>query len=162
MTQDEARAWLNATERSRMGWQLDQIHCTSDDALIYKGGSRSGYYINLRKIGNTHCVDIGTYEDAIPHIGDAHMMRQGRKPFTSPELAVAWLREKVKIPQFICNALLGPARVNRSDANMGFGGEPSHTPSRGSGPASHYPDPNFRGSAEDRDGEPDGYEGECP
>jgi hypothetical protein len=152
MTRDEAIAWLAATERSRTEWQLDAIHCTTNDALIYKGGSRTGYYINLRRVDAGWGVEIGTYEDAIPHIGDASFSPQGRKPFTSAELAVAWLREKVKIPQFICNALLGPQRVSRSEANMGFGGEPSHTPSRGSGPASHYPDPNDGG--EDRDGEP--------
>jgi hypothetical protein len=107
MTQQEARGWLAATARSRHAWRLDEIHCTPDDALIYKGG-QMGYYVNLRKVGAAWGVEVGTYEGAFPHIGEAAFTVAGRKHFPSPEEAVQWLRLHSVLPESILITILPP------------------------------------------------------
>jgi hypothetical protein len=66
MNLKEFEAWKAETAKSKGAWRLDQIHCTFDDTLLYKGGE-SGIFATIR--GRT--VEFGRYEGAIPHIGEA-------------------------------------------------------------------------------------------
>src|SRR4051812_6460769 len=102
MSPTEAKYWLDATARSRTEWQLDQIHCTFEDALIYKGG-QVGFYVNLRRLYAdkrqkqplpSWGVEIGTYQDALPHIGEAAFTVGGRKHFSDPRLALKFIGDK--------------------------------------------------------------------
>jgi len=66
MTKQEFENWKAETARSAHKWQIDPIHNQPTDTLIYKGGE-DGHFINVS--GNR--VVVGTYEGAIPHIGEA-------------------------------------------------------------------------------------------
>lgn len=66
MTKKEFEAWQEETAKSKDSWQVDKIHCSLADALLYKGGE-NGRYIHL----HYSLVECGTYTGAIPHVGNA-------------------------------------------------------------------------------------------
>ena len=104
MTPEEAKAWIACTERSRTAWRLDEIHRTVHDALIFKGG-KMGYFVNIRRLYNDKMrprlalnfwvVQIGTYDDAFPHIGEASFTVLGSKRFDDPGAAVKFVNDKI-------------------------------------------------------------------
>ena len=76
MTKAEFTAWQAETERSRGQWIVDSIHNGQPrvgekpedcHALVYRGGV-NGWCLWVWASGR---VEIGRYEGAIPHIGEA-------------------------------------------------------------------------------------------
>ena len=69
MTRDEFDAWEKETAKSKDAWTADAIHDGRDgrDLMIYRGGE-NGRFVMFQTDG---LVTIGTYEGAVPHIGDA-------------------------------------------------------------------------------------------
>jgi hypothetical protein len=101
MDKIEAASWLAETKRSEHHWQLDPAHKLASDCLIYKGGTERGHFVAIREEGGKHWVSVGTYEDAIPHIGDAKFVRQGKKPLANALEARNWIKEKIGIVLFM-------------------------------------------------------------
>lgn len=93
MTKEEALAWMRITEESRRRWILDAVHCTSEDALYYKGGE-DGVYIRMT---TRTCVEIGLYEGAVPHIGEALFTPKWRGDFGDHEGAVRFINEHTSV-----------------------------------------------------------------
>jgi hypothetical protein len=116
MTESEAKAWLAETARSEFGWLVDSVHCTAADLIVYKGG-QSGHYVAMNERDGRHWVSVGTYEGAMPHIGEAAFKRLGRKPFRGPLDAAKWIKEKIGIPLFLSgtpvHCYIVPERVVR-------------------------------------------------
>ena len=113
MTKEEAERWLCVTARSKIAWQLDQIHNTVDDSIIYKGGT-NGFFLTTRRLYsqshprvalNRWVVQVGTYEGAMPHIGEAVFTVIGSKAFESVGDIIRWLREKNVLTAPVINAL---------------------------------------------------------
>lgn len=68
MTKKEYREWQELTAASETHWVLDEITWLNQhEALLYRGG-QNGAYI-LAKADGT--AEIGKYEGALPHIGEA-------------------------------------------------------------------------------------------
>lgn len=67
MNKAEYGAWVAETEKSEHKWQMDLVHNTSNDCLFYKGGTEHGHYIHIKQ----NVVEIGDYQGAFPHIGEA-------------------------------------------------------------------------------------------
>jgi hypothetical protein len=65
---NEFEAWTRETAASKWEWKVDEILLANrGELLAYKGGS-SGQFVQVDKTG---LVSVGSYEDAIPHIGEA-------------------------------------------------------------------------------------------
>ena len=75
MTKKEFVAWQAMTESSRHKWTEDEIFRLNGRGMLYYIGGKDGQYIEINKDGR---LEIGTYEGAIPHIGEATF----RKNFT--------------------------------------------------------------------------------
>lgn len=68
MTDAEMKQWLTVTENSRYQWTEDEItRLNGHGALFYFGGA-DGVYMRIQPEGT---LLIGTYEGALPHIGEA-------------------------------------------------------------------------------------------
>jgi hypothetical protein len=68
MTKAEYAAWQAETAKSLHRWALDQVTFHNrGEYLFYKGGS-CGTYV---RVGADGVASIGSYEGAIPHIGEA-------------------------------------------------------------------------------------------
>ena len=69
MTKQEFDAWKAETARSRNQWIMDEIHNGRDgqDLVVFKGGE-DGQFIRIDQSG---LCELGSYEGAIPHIGEA-------------------------------------------------------------------------------------------
>lgn len=80
MTKREADAWKYETSMSQEEWRVDPIHHDNPDLLVYKGGT-SGHYFNILCGADGAELTIGTYTDAVPHIGEAAFRVLGRKSF---------------------------------------------------------------------------------
>ena len=68
MTKKEFVAWQAITESSRNKWTECEIFRLNDHGRLYYIGGKDGQYI---EIDNNGRLKIGTYEGAIPHIGEA-------------------------------------------------------------------------------------------
>lgn len=67
MDKQEYKAWLAETNGSKLHWQIDEVTRHNQGVyLIFKGGI-SGQYIRIEG----GFIEIGDYEGAIPHIGEA-------------------------------------------------------------------------------------------
>lgn len=68
MTQEEFDGWSRITALSREQWLMDQVTWENKQTLLaYKGGE-NGTYVRVEPDGR---LEIGEYEGAIPHIGEA-------------------------------------------------------------------------------------------
>jgi len=68
MTKQEFAAWQAITESSRHKWTEDDIFRLNGRGNFYYIGGEDGQYIQIHKDGR---LEVGTYEGAVPHIGEA-------------------------------------------------------------------------------------------
>jgi len=68
MNANEYEAWRQVTLSSIANWVLDEIQLHNRGTYFFYKGGEDGNYIEVRKDGT---ATIGTYEGAIPHIGEA-------------------------------------------------------------------------------------------
>lgn len=86
MNADEARAWKAFTAAHKNEWIVDPVHNRAEDLLIHIGGE-SGKFAAVR--GNL--VEVGSFSDAIPNIGEASFKVEGKKEFNSNSEAIRFL-----------------------------------------------------------------------
>lgn len=86
MTPAEFDAWKQWTRESAHRWVVDPIHDGRDDRdlLLYIGGENGKFL----RFDNAKTLEIGSYEGAVPHIGEATFRVDGRMKFRSRILAV--------------------------------------------------------------------------
>ena len=72
MTQSEFEYWQAITESSAHKWVEDNITRLNGNGALYYTGGKDGIYMRLSPDGK---LMVGTYEDAIPHIGEAVFKR---------------------------------------------------------------------------------------
>ena len=86
MTPEEFDTWKKWTRESGHRWIVDPIHDGRGgrDLLLFIGGE-SG---KLLCFSNWDTLEIGSYEGAVPHIGEAIFQIEERKTFESHVLAV--------------------------------------------------------------------------
>lgn len=68
MTDTELKAWLAVTQDSRYRWTEDEITRLNGRGALYYYGGQDGIYMCVQPDGK---LSIGTYEGALPHIGEA-------------------------------------------------------------------------------------------
>lgn len=68
MTRQEFDHWQAVTESSRYRWREDTATRLNDQGALYYTGGESGIYMRITAEGE---LTVGTYEGAIPHIGEA-------------------------------------------------------------------------------------------
>jgi hypothetical protein len=83
MTNTEFAAWTKHTARSRNGWKLDSLTLANRGVTLMYHGGHDGRYIEVE--GAT--VSVGSYEGAIPHIGEAIFTRQHTRTFANAQEA---------------------------------------------------------------------------
>ncbi|MDR2088527.1 MAG: DUF3849 domain-containing protein [Clostridiales Family XIII bacterium] len=64
----EFAAWMAVTENSRHRWVEDDIYRLNGRGALYYTGGEDGTYIRIQSDG---VLEAGTYEGAVPHIGEA-------------------------------------------------------------------------------------------
>ena len=85
MTEREFEAWTAETARSRGSWLLDPVFQASGRTMFYRGGE-DGTYVTI--VGAE--VEVGSYEGAVPHIGEALFHTRCKKQFpTEAEASLA-------------------------------------------------------------------------
>lgn len=72
MTQREFKYWQAVTAESTRRWVEDSITLLNGNGALYYTGGEDGLYMRLFPDGK---LTVGTYEDAIPHIGEAIFTR---------------------------------------------------------------------------------------
>jgi uncharacterized protein DUF6011 len=92
MTPEEYKSWYAETMASTDTWKRDRIfeHNEKLEVFAFIGGV-AGSFISLSSTG---FVRIGTYADAIPHIGDAFFNNLWEKQFADKSEALAMLTER--------------------------------------------------------------------
>lgn len=83
VTAAEFRAWAAHTDRCRRGWQRDEVAWRNRGELLLYHGGEDGTYVHLEGV----TVEVGRYQGAVPHIGEAAFRPVGRRAFTTPEEA---------------------------------------------------------------------------
>ena len=68
MTDTELKTWLAVTQDSRYRWTEDEITRLNGRGALYYYGGEDGIYMRIQPDGK---LSIGTYEGALPHIGEA-------------------------------------------------------------------------------------------
>jgi hypothetical protein len=68
MSEQEFAAWQALTESSRELWTEDDIFRLNGHGSFYYHGGEDGNFIKIHKSG---LLEAGTYEGALPHIGEA-------------------------------------------------------------------------------------------
>lgn len=68
MNQKEWESWKRVTASSTHRWVEDSIFYSSGRGAMYYTGGESGVYMKITKDGT---FELGTYEGALPHIGEA-------------------------------------------------------------------------------------------
>lgn len=68
MTDTELKSWLAVTQDSRYRWTEDEITRLNGRGALYYYGGEDGIYMRIQPDGK---LSIGTYEGALPHIGEA-------------------------------------------------------------------------------------------
>lgn len=84
MTKGEFKAWAAVTEGSRNSWTFDEITYHNRGELLYYRGGESGTFISIEKDGK---FTTGTYEGAIPHVGEASFQVTFAKQFATQDEA---------------------------------------------------------------------------
>ena len=78
MNKDEFALWQAITESSRFQWVEDSIFRLNERGAFYYIGGEDGSYMRIHKDGR---LEIGTYEGAIPHIGEAGFMPKSERQY---------------------------------------------------------------------------------
>lgn len=73
MTDAEIKQWLAVTENSRYQWTKDEVTRRNGRGSLFYFGGENGIYMHVKPGG---ALDIGTYEGALPHIGEAMFTRK--------------------------------------------------------------------------------------
>jgi hypothetical protein len=73
MDKEEFAAWQARTENSRFKWTEDEIYRLNGRGVFYYMGGEDGIYMAAGQDGT---FVIGTYEGAIPHIGEASFTKK--------------------------------------------------------------------------------------
>lgn len=68
MTGAELKQWMAVTENSQYRWTEDEITRRNGRGALYYFGGEDGVYIRIEPEGK---LSVGTYEGALPHIGEA-------------------------------------------------------------------------------------------
>jgi hypothetical protein len=68
MNEQEFAGWQSLNESSRHHWMEDEIFNLNGRGAFYFIGGEDGLYMRIEKGGR---LEAGTYEGAIPHIGEA-------------------------------------------------------------------------------------------
>ena len=86
MTPAEFDTWKKWTRESAHRWAVDPVHDGREgrDLLLYIGGENGKFL----RFDNAKTLEIGSYEGAIPHIGEATFRVEGRMTFPSRILAI--------------------------------------------------------------------------
>ena len=74
MTHAEIKAWLARPESSRNRWTEDEIFRLNGRGAKYYRGGENGIYMDIHKDGR---LEIGEYDGALPHIGEACFQPMG-------------------------------------------------------------------------------------
>lgn len=69
MTQDEIKAWLAVTGSSSTRWTEDAVFRLNGHGAKYYRGGKNGVYTTIHQDGR---LELGNYEGAIPHVGEAY------------------------------------------------------------------------------------------
>ena len=73
MTDSEWKQWMAVTENSQHQWTEDEITRRNGRGALYYLGGEDGVYIRIQPEGK---LSVGTYEGALPHIGEAVFTRK--------------------------------------------------------------------------------------
>lgn len=73
MTDTELKQWLAVTANSQYQWTEDEITRLNGRGALYYFGGEDGVYIRIKPEGE---LSVGTYEGALPHIGEAAFTRK--------------------------------------------------------------------------------------
>ena len=79
-TEQNFQAWMAVTESSRYRWVEDEIYRLNGRGAMYYTGGEDGVYMRIHKDGN---LEAGSYEGAIPHIGEAIFKPAVTKEYSS-------------------------------------------------------------------------------
>jgi hypothetical protein len=92
MTYSEFQAWKEVTRRSEGRWQMDLIqYANRGEYLFYKGGE-DGVFVQVDATGK---IERGTYEGALPHIGEAGFKIESEKQHCDQKTALRNLYQAV-------------------------------------------------------------------
>lgn len=97
MNKQEFEAWLAVTQASKDRWILDYVTYHNRGDLLFYTGGQSGNYIEIAADGT---ATIGTYEGALPHIGEALFQPKHTRKFESRDAAFARVSEALGV-QFL-------------------------------------------------------------
>lgn len=68
MTQGEMEQWRAVTNSSRYHWREDPVTRRNGRGMLYYLGGENGCFMRITPEGK---LSVGTYEGAVPHIGEA-------------------------------------------------------------------------------------------
>lgn len=119
MTKAEYNAWLAETLRSRERWAVDPIQWLNHGRLLFYKGGCDGHYVEIEREG---AVTVGTYEGALPHIGEAMFRPLWEGKFDSQEAALAVVTTRARLPHLVILAAqaraMGPRQPIRPDRRV--------------------------------------------
>ena len=102
MTKLEAEKWCTLTNSSKNKWTLDEITANNKGIYLFYIGGEEGNFIEVLKTG---LMNVGTYQGAFPHIGEAIFPVLKSKQFKDQNAALDYLfNSKIGMP--ILQALL--------------------------------------------------------
>ncbi len=78
MDQREWESWQSVTASSVHKWVEDEIFRLNGRGAMYYTGGEDGSYM---KITNDGMLELGIYEGALPHIGEAFFTVKGQKKY---------------------------------------------------------------------------------
>ena len=78
MTRDEFALWQDITENSRFHWTEDAIFRLNGRGAFYYIGGEDGGYMRIHKDGR---LELGSYEGAVPHIGEALFIPKSERKY---------------------------------------------------------------------------------
>lgn len=84
MDKAEFEQWMEVTRSSRHRWVEDEVTRLNGRGALYYMGGENGLFI---KIGTDGVLRAGTYEGALPHMGEAVFTVKAEKKFDSWEQA---------------------------------------------------------------------------
>lgn len=84
MDKEEFEQWMEVTRSSRHRWVEDEVTRLNGRGALYYMGGENGLFI---RIGTDGMLRAGTYEGALPHIGEAVFTVKAEKKFDSWEQA---------------------------------------------------------------------------